>query len=308
MWASVKSVVGVHPPPSFHHAEFLTQSHTIHHDGTPRLLPSGSVLATGMMNPPALGFNRGIAHDRRGPDLRTFGQSRATKLTSIKGKMLAEMLDSISKDPLSVQFLTPWISSLLPGRSPLGENLPWMNFRVIRWLKSFLQPSMSAFEYGAGGSTVFLAERVRNVVTVEHDPRWYDLVARTLRKEGVSNCDLRLVRPVRRSGPADVAYGPDSYSSLSPEERGLSFEAYVRTIDEYPDQSFDLVIVDGYARPSCVAHAIPKVRHGRYLLVDDTDWPKYAPTLNILDGYPRVDFAGVTPFQLNLRQTSIWRM
>ena len=228
--------------------------------------------------------------------------------TSVKGRMAAEMWATIRQDPLSVQFLRPWIASLLPGRSPLGQRVPWMNFRVIRWLKSYLKPTMKAFEYGTGGSTIFLATRVGRLTSIEHDPQWHLLVARELRTEGITNCDLRLVPAEPRPSLRDVPYTSTSFTSLTPHARGYSFEAYVRTIDEQPDRSLDLVIVDGYARFSCVAHAIPKVRRGGYLLFDDTDWPKFREAVAFLAAFPRRDFVGATPCQFNLRQTSIWRL
>ncbi len=39
----------------------------------------------------------------------------------------------------------------------LDEGLPWITFPAMRWLHGHLRPSMSVFEWGSGGSTVFLA-------------------------------------------------------------------------------------------------------------------------------------------------------
>ena len=80
-----------------------------------------------------------------------------------------------------------------------------------------------------------------------------------------------------------------------------------RSSTTFPDESFDLVIVDGYARPSCVLHAIPKIRRGGHLLLDDSDREYTRPAIPVLDGLPRRDFVGAAPFQRSLQQTSIWR-
>lgn len=230
------------------------------------------------------------------------------KPPSAKRQILAEVADTMSRDPFSVQFLRPWIWSLLPGHDPLTDELPWMNFRVIRWLRSYLGPEMDVFEYGSGGSTVFAAKRVRKVVSVEHDPAWHARVLSALRAQGITNCDLRLVLPDPCSSLQEVPYGPRSYTSRTSHAAGLRFEAYVKTIDEFPDHSLDLVVVDGYSRFSCVGHAIPKVRPGGYLLVDDTDWRKHREIVAYLDKYQRTDFVGATPFQRNFRQTTTWRL
>jgi hypothetical protein len=46
----------------------------------------------------------------------------------------------------------------------------------------------------------------------------------------------------------------------------LSFEEYVRKIDVYPDESFDLVVVDGRARTACRYHTIKKIKR-RILII-----------------------------------------
>lgn len=222
-----------------------------------------------------------------------------------KRQILREAVSSLSRDPLSVQFLGPWFWSLLPGHSPLEDALPWMTFRAIRWLEAYLRPDMTAFEYGSGGSTMFLGRRVRRLVTIENDLRWHAVVAAALRRAGIRTCDLRLVPAEPRSSAVD-AFGPTGYEA--PEREGSTFESYVRTIDEFPDQTFDLVSVDGYARPACVARAVPKVRHGGYLLLDNSDWAMYREAIATLAEFPRMDFPGVGPFQPTSWRTSVWRM
>lgn len=214
----------------------------------------------------------------------------------------------LRKDVGSVRFLPSWIRTLRDGHSPLEDRLPWMNFKVIRWLERTLTPSMSVFEYGAGGSTPFLAKRVRRLVTVEHDPRWIEPVAEVLRKDGLTNCDLILIPPVEDPSRRNVPFGPWSYTSMVPEAAGYSYEDYARRIDAYPDESFDLVVVDGTARPSAVARSIPKVRPGGFLLLDDSNEPYVTPALPLLADFPRKDFVGVNPFQRYLQQSSVWRL
>lgn len=214
----------------------------------------------------------------------------------------------LSKDPGSVRFLPTWLRTLRPGHGPLQDRLPWMSFKVIRWLDRFLKPSMHVFEYGAGGSTPFVARRVHKLVTVEHDPHWIAPVAEVLRSDGIVNCEMVLIPPVEDPSRRNVPFGPRSYTSFSPEAAGYSFEAYVRGIDAFADKGFDLVLVDGTARPSAVAHAIPKVRPGGYLLLDDSDKEFSLSALPLLEGFPREDFVGVNPFERYLQQTSVWRM
>src|SRR3546814_12921991 len=62
-------------------------------------------------------------------------------------------------------------------------DLPWWTLRAKRLVEHHLaaRPEARVFEYGAGASTVFLARRARQVVSVEHDPLWYDVVSGELK-------------------------------------------------------------------------------------------------------------------------------
>lgn len=227
-------------------------------------------------------------------------------LGSGKRRIFEEAMASVRKDPLSIQFLGRWFWTLLPGHSPIEDSLPWMTFRAIRWLKSYLRPAMTVFEWGAGGSTIFLANRVRSVVSIESEPAWHACVLEALRVRGISNVALRLI-----PGPWDASLmsGADETTRvISQELHGQTFEGYANSINDHPDQTFDLVCVDGYDRSSCIRQALPKIRPGGYLLLDNSDWRIYRDALAFLSPFPRTDFGGVGPFQPNGWQTSVWRL
>ncbi len=206
----------------------------------------------------------------------------------------------LARDPRSLRFAVPYARSLVGERSPLDEGIPWLTYPAVDWLRRRVTPEMSVFEYGSGGSTIFFARRAHQVVSVEHDPGWQALTERALEELQLSNVSYLLREP---------AAGTDgSYASTDPAYEGLSFEAYVKSIDSHPDGTFDLVVVDGRARPACVIRAIPKVKPGGYLLLDDSDRPYYSEGVNALAGNPRLDFRGVAPYKTETGQTSIWKI
>src|SRR6266576_1205646 len=65
-----------------------------------------------------------------------------------------------------------WRRSL--AGSALKDRQPWMPFAARRQLARILSRGTTVFEYGAGGSTLWLADRVARVISVEHDPAWYE--------------------------------------------------------------------------------------------------------------------------------------
>lgn len=210
--------------------------------------------------------------------------------------------------PREIRFSHLWLRSLLPGHSPVADELPWITFRAIRWLIAYLKPEMRAFEYGAGGSTFFLAKRVAELVSVEHDEAFHATIAGRLRSQGINNCRLLLRRPEKRTqnGVTKGSYGPDTFWSFEPTHAGEWFENYVKLIDEYPDEHFDLVMVDGRCRTACVKRALSKIKPGGALLLDNSERPAYAGARSLLDRYPHLDLFGIVPWNLVPYQTSVW--
>src|SRR3954452_3854394 len=94
-----------------------------------------------------------------------------------------------------VRYWPHWRAEQRRDGSPLRDAVPWMPYRVIEALDRWLAPSMSVFEFGSGGSTLFFARRVRRVVTVEHDAQWAALVQAELRARGLAECELHVVPP-----------------------------------------------------------------------------------------------------------------
>src|SRR5206468_5320386 len=75
----------------------------------------------------------------------------------------------------------------LKGRSPLDLETPWFSYAAIDFLESFLEPQMIAFEYGSGGSTIFLAHRIKFLYSVEDNSEWFERVCRQLNEKRISN-------------------------------------------------------------------------------------------------------------------------
>lgn len=211
-------------------------------------------------------------------------------------------------NPAEIRFAAKWFYSLLPGHNPLVDQQPWINYRASEWLKAYLKPHMRVFEYGSGGSTLFMSKRVAHVVSVEHDESFYHFMVEQLRRNGIANCTPLLSLPEPLELAKTLPYSCESFTSEWPTHKTMSFEAYVKAIDTYPDRSFDLVTVDGRARPSCVLRALPKIKDGGWLLVDNMERPRYGIIRTVLEQYECLNFRGVVPSEPQLHQTSVWKI
>lgn len=164
--------------------------------------------------------------------------------------------------------------------TPLGEGLPWLTFAAIAYLEDHLCPEHSIFEWGGGGSTVFFTGRCARVVTVDDNPYWFGQFPR------VDNWTGLLRRANTSVGWAD----------------------YVLAIADFPE-GFDVVLVDGLARPDCIAIAHKYLKPGGLLVVDDAQVPAYAAAvLSVMDFYEVVsgDY-GPTPFHPDFKISLILR-
>lgn len=92
-----------------------------------------------------------------------------------------------------------WYAPLTPARL---KPWPWLHPDATLYLNSLLNPEMELLEHGAGGSTLWLAERVRHVTSVESSIAWYDAV----RARKPANATLLLSHDVVFISPVDLLF------------------------------------------------------------------------------------------------------
>src|SRR5437867_4465262 len=109
-------------------------------------------------------------------------------------------------------------------------NSPWLTRRMIEILASWLHPEDRGLEWGSGRSSLWFAERVKYLISVEHNESWYRQIYSKLEENKLKNVDYRFYRDRSQ---------------------------YVSFTDELPAKSFDFVLVDGIERDRCALAAIP---------------------------------------------------
>jgi hypothetical protein len=192
-----------------------------------------------------------------------------------------------------------------------NNELPWIAFSAIDFLKEHAGPEMRVFEYGSGSSTLFWSRRVKEVYSVEHDADWAKKVKQGISEKAIKNVELFQVLPQKRnvSKEIDIA-DPYQYTTDDEALKEYSFEDYVKKINEFPDKSFDFVIVDGRARPSCIVASIEKLKAGGYLVLDNSEREYYlSKTAKLLPSneWKRLNFCGPIPGSFHFSQTTIFK-
>lgn len=203
-----------------------------------------------------------------------------------------------------------WVRSLQSRERTLADQRPWGNFDAVASIKNLLSHSSRVFEYGCGGSTLFFADRVKELVSVEHDPRWFKCVQEKIGGHTYACWIPHLIPPSPSAVPATrLASDPDAYVSAEVRFSGLSFCDYAATIEAYQDNFFDLVLIDGRARPSCFKHALHKVKFGGTIVLNNAERPQYG-YIDIVAralGFEIEEFWGPAPYERHFSRVLLMR-
>jgi hypothetical protein len=160
---------------------------------------------------------------------------------------------------------------------------PWLTPNAISILEAWLQTTDVGFEWGGGRSTFWFGRRVRHLTSIEHDPVWYRKLLGSLAEAKIENVDFQL-------------------RSLEGAEKSDYLLAMVRV----PAESLDFVLVDGRLRHLCVHEALPKLKPGGLLILDNAD--SYMPR-NLRSGKHRLKGEALPPpcWVTVLERFSSWR-
>jgi glycosyltransferase involved in cell wall biosynthesis len=172
-----------------------------------------------------------------------------------------------------------WLNSLFQGKPIDYDNkpIPWYTYPAIEFLEDKINPDSIVFEFGSGNSTLWWANKVKQVISIESDQGWFNQI----NKKMPTNVQLFLETDRQK---------------------------YADFILQYPEQYFDIVIVDGINRNSCLENSLSKLKDSGLLIFDNTDKYNYNSSLKLLlsEGYKRIDFYGLIPSYTYKNCTSLF--
>ena len=142
----------------------------------------------------------------------------------------------------------------------MHPDAPWLTAEATSMLERWLRPDYVGIEWGSGRSTVWFAERVGHLLSVEHHRAWHEAVSAQLAERGITNVDYRLCpcEPERVETPEWIA--------------AMFASDYVRAVDAFGPKSLDFALVDGMYRSACALAVLPKLRSSALLVVDNVNW------------------------------------
>ncbi len=175
------------------------------------------------------------------------------------------------------------------------NHSPWLPYLATDYIKQ-IQPKR-VFEWGSGESTLFfLSMGLKQLITIEHDIEWYGKV------KYPSNIPYTYgfhLIPFEQGSIGSDKANPAHYKSGSTNLGDVNFKRYCSAIDNYG--KFDLILIDGMARASCLSHAYSHVADGGCIVLDNTgDRPYYLEQTahlfgNYEKGWETIKFMGYGP-------------
>lgn len=159
-----------------------------------------------------------------------------------------------------------------------NQPIPWVTYSFIDFIKERLHKNLSIFEYGSGNSTLFYANRVKNVVSVEHDEAWYNKIV----NQKAPNAEMIFTR-LETNG---------EYSQKA----------------KLLDQKFNIIIVDGRDRVNCCKHSIAALTDDGVIVLDDSERTHYQEARDFLkqQGFKELSFSGISPGLFYNKATSVF--
>jgi len=141
-------------------------------------------------------------------------------------------------------------------------GFPWLVPGAVKFLEAILEKRHFVLETGSGNSTIWLAEKVSKVISFEHSKKWHNHLAAYLGNHDIGNVDLYL----------DPGYP----------EKGIPRIGYL----------FDLILIDGRGRVKTFHSALPALKPGGYICIDNAERERYKPIFKALDskGWPKAIF------------------
>lgn len=131
------------------------------------------------------------------------------------------------------------------------------------FLLTHVNKNIDMLEYGSGGSTVFLQDKVKSITSIEHDSSWFN----ETKKHLSDNVSYYLLAPDNLNWEQQY----DNHNRKNSKGDDGSFEDFAQYVT-FPvslKKKFDLIFVDGRARLSCAFVARSLLKDGGKLLIHD---------------------------------------
>jgi len=192
------------------------------------------------------------------------------------GYNIRKVLLFFREDEYLSKYFGYWVKSLFIPK--YANKYPWITFGAIDWLKINLNQSWEILEFGSGTSTLFFADRVTSVCSVEHDSHWEAQVQLRIKEKSIKNIEL------------------------------YNYSDAFKFLEDNPEKVYDLILIDGVERIQSFECAVNHLKRGGFIILDNAERFEYNLIHDRLKSFEFYEFRGVSPFNMKISLTKIWRV
>ncbi len=212
------------------------------------------------------------------------------------------------------QNIESWRKSSLNGFcvDEFDRSIPWFTFDSIAFLKKFLQKKHRVCEYGCGSSTLFFCQFVDFQVGVETDKIWLNIV-----EEKILQQNFNIDSAFHLSNSSDSSklsnnvhkkfFNGCKQINLYLNHDAIKDDNYQSFCNNFTEK-FDVIIIDSKKRFACAKEAVSALAQDGIIILDDSQRDNYQKIFLFmeLNNFKKIDFIGIAPGQLTLKNTTIF--
>lgn len=144
---------------------------------------------------------------------------------------------------------------------------PLMHKHEYEFIEKNLSSEDTLLEWGAGSSTLYFSGLVKNVISIEHDIDWVNVIKNLIEAYNVKNVEIHHI------------------AAHFPEPKPCRYEQFKDYI-HYPVVNkfkFTKVLIDGRARKYCAKYLYDTIDENVDVFIHDFNRPDYQKTLKYYD-------------------------
>jgi predicted O-methyltransferase YrrM len=147
------------------------------------------------------------------------------------------------------------------------REYPWITTGAQVFFDKYFadNPSAKVLEFGAGGSTIWFANKHIDCITVEHDEKWFHDVITHIKDMNLSVSIILKSRP---------------YSDIC---------------NTFSDSYFDFILIDGRDRVECAYASESKLKSGGVLVLDNSERPQYEKIFEMCKDWKKDEYVQTEP-------------
>ena len=164
------------------------------------------------------------------------------------------------------------VNRIGPWPDRYNKIVPWFNPTAVDFLEEWLPKNkgLKVLEFGCGGTTMYTSDFTDNMISIDHHT--HQSIDNT-EYNGKCHCEHYCELEQVRCGKARIKKIKLYMSVVKPDNkldiRLKSGKDYYETPNEFPDNHFDLIYIDGEYRKECFINSLPKLKQGGYIFLDN---------------------------------------